>query len=780
MLVASVVLDIPTQALDDAFSYFVPPHLQEYAQVGCAVVVEFGRQQAIGFIVSLVDTEDNSNTATPSQKLKPILSVESKSYFGEEAATTAKYISEHYLAPLSTCVRLFVPTGAVPKIRKVAGVWAVEKPNVGEVDDRWVSAGANFAEFKPRKGAYKQIAVMEAVANGDVRVSELTAEYGQVNAALHALEVKGAISVEERRRMRNEQANEASKIFAQTSGTLTLTEGQQAALQCINKALSAADGQVVLVNGVTGSGKTEVYLQAIQNVLDFGKNACVLVPEISLTPQTVARFRGRFGNLVAVLHSKMSQGERYDQWDFIQSGVARVVVGARSALFSPLKNIGIYVIDEEHESSYKQDSAPHYHARDVAAYLAKTAGAVLVLGSATPSIESFYACATRENWTRVDLPARANGKTMPKITLVDMAREFSSGHKSMFSRPLTHAMKRELGLNRKVVLLLNQRGFAKFMLCRDCGFVPECNSCSTSLTYHEKEHVLMCHHCGHEEAVPAVCPKCGSPYLRLFGAGTQRVEAELEKFVSSEPTLDGRVCVVRMDADTTKTKGAHQKLLESFAAPGPAILLGTQMIAKGLDFEDVTLVGVINADTSLHLPDYRAEERTFNLIEQVAGRAGRAHLSGEVVVQSYDPSVSALARAANYDQEHFVQEQLEKRQAMDFPPFCRMANILVWGENENTVRQAAEQLYEDLARFLFGEAYGTLYEDLDSPELRGINLSPATSCVLSRLKGAYRFHIIFTCPSNEDPAALIGPFFRSRKTLKNVRIAVDIDPQSLL
>ena len=775
MRVAQLVLDIPTQALDAAFTYSVPDALSSQVHVGCAVVVEFGVQQSIAFVIA-VDDE-----AAPDIKLKPILSVESKPYFNEAAVACAQAIAHRYIAPLSSCIRLFVPAGAVPKMKKTAGHWSVVHPEIARVDDRWALLGPCAHDFVPRKGAFKQEAVLAALRNGALRVSELTAEYGSIHAVLKTLESKGVIRIEQRRRMRNEAVNQMQLSLPQATAIPVLTSEQQNALDAINEAIAAHTGNVVLVHGVTGSGKTEVYLRAIEQVLKQGKNAVVLVPEIALTPQTVARFRGRFGELVAVMHSRMSQGERYDQWDFIRSGAARVVVGARSALFTPLDNVGIYVIDEEHETSYKQDSAPRYHARDVAAWLAQQHGACLVLGSATPSLESIYECRVNPAWHYVQLSQRANGKEMPRITTVNMAQEFAAGHKSMFSRPLIAALKRELGAQHKVVLFLNQRGFAKFLLCRDCGYVPECPSCSVSLTYHEAGNMLMCHHCGHVQAAPAVCPQCKSPYLRMFGAGTQRVEAELRKLLAQLEGELGAVRVIRMDADTTKTKGAHLALLEEFAQSGAAVLLGTQMIAKGLDFDDVTLVGVINADTMLHLPDYRSEERTFDLVEQVAGRAGRAQLQGEVIVQSYDPSVAALRFAERYDAQGFIEDQLAKREPLKYPPFSRMANILLWGPDERAVRVAARDLFDDLSRHIYGETHGTLYESLyETASTSEITLMPATPCLLERLKGNYRWHIVLSCPRNTSPAQLLEPFFRGRKTIKNVRVSVDIDPQSLL
>ena len=546
-----------------------------------------------------------------------------------------------------------------------------------------------------------------------------------------------------------------------------LTDGQAAALSAIAEACDRGDGGVVLVDGVTGSGKTEVYLRAIESVLAQGKTACVLVPEISLTPQTVARFRGRFGDQVAVMHSRMSAGERYDQWDFVRSGAARVVVGARSALFTPLRNLGLIVIDEEHEGSYKQDSAPRYHARDVAIWMAERAGAAVVLGSATPAIESLYAAAKNPKWRQVALPERANGKPMPQVTVVDMAAEFKGGSRSMFSRQLTEALEAELAAGHKAVLLLNQRGFAKFVLCRDCGFVPSCPSCSTSLTFHERGNFLVCHHCGYRVAAPATCPECGSPYLRKFGAGTQRVEDDLRALIAGFEAV-GDVPVIRMDADTTAHKGDHQRLLEEFAAAPRAVLLGTQMIAKGLDFDDVTLVGVINADTQLHLPDYRAAERTFDLVEQVAGRAGRAELEGRVMVQTYEASSPAIRAAAAYDRKAFLRDELPKRKALGYPPYVRLANVLVWGSDETAVRTYTEQLRLEVEERVRDYAVGSW------------QVLAATPCVFAKLKNTYRWHILVKAPLDADISHVLLPLFRARKADANVNVAVDIDPNDLL
>ena len=780
MKLASVILDIPTQALDAPYTYAVPEEAGDQPiEVGCAVLVPFGPRQAVGFIIGIEErAEGDWPAGLDPAKLKGIVRAVSRPYFDEEGAACAQWLSERYIAPLSSCVRLFTPPGGVPRmVRAQGGYWRLEEPTVGEVDDRWVVPGPALADFEPRKNAVKQASIAAALERGELRVAELTAEFGAVSSPLKALEKQGVVRIEHRRRMRGMAEGSAGSAPSADSAAVPsftpspkppLTRGQADALAAIDAARSRGAGEVVLVDGVTGSGKTEVYLQAIEETLAAGRTACVLVPEISLTPQTVARFRGRFGDLVAVMHSRMSQGERYDQWDFIRSGAARVVVGARSALFTPLSNLGLIVIDEEHEGSYKQDSAPRYHARDVAVWMARRAGAAVVLGSATPSIEALHACAKTPSWHQVSLPERANGKPLPEVQVVDMAKEFSGGSRSMFALPLARALEEELAAGRKAVLLLNQRGFAKFLLCRECGFVPECPSCSTSLTYHERGNFLICHHCGYRIPTPPVCPECGSPYLKKFGAGTQRVEAELRVLLDEMPGVDPGVPIVRMDADTTSGKGAHQRLLEEFAAADAAVLLGTQMIAKGLDFEDVTLVGVINADTMLKLPDYRASERTFDLVEQVAGRAGRAELPGRVLVQTYEADAPAIRAAAAYDRALFLRDELPKRRLLGYPPYVRMANVLVWSKDEPAVRRVAAELQaalEEAVRDFGGDGWSVL---------------PATPCVLAKLRGTYRWHIVVKCPADADLSDALLPLFRRRKPDRDANVAVDVDPDDLL
>jgi primosomal protein N' (replication factor Y) len=487
-----------------------------------------------------------------------------------------------------------------------------------------------------------------------------------------------------------------------------------------------------------------------------GGSAIVLVPEISLTPQTVGRFRSRFGDAVAVLHSRLSAGERYDQWDRARTGEARVVVGPRSALFAPVPELRLVVIDEEHESSYKQGSAPRYHARDVAERLCRATGAVLILGSATPSLETMDAC-ERGECQLVRMSERVAGGTVSPVTVMDMAAEFSDGHRSMFSRPLLAGLERVRDAGEKAVLLMNRRGFASFVLCRDCGYVPRCTQCSVSLTYHEVGSRLVCHQCGHTETVPTVCPRCGSVYLRQFGAGTQRVEAELAAAVPGLP-------VVRMDLDTTRAKGGHEQRLAEFEALPSGVLLGTQMIAKGLDYPEVTLVGVINADTTLHLPDFRAGERTYQLLEQVAGRAGRADKPGQVILQTYWPDHPAIRAVASHDPAALYAEEREMRSQLGYPPFGRLANVTFTGKGVEAVRMSAASL-------------ATALRESVSDGWTVLGPSPA---VLSRVRGSYRWHVLLKAPRGADVAGAVRAGMSVAPALEGVACAPDVDPLDLM
>lgn len=724
----------------------MPENLAELV-VGSCVLVDFANRPAVGYVVGMAESSAHG-------QLKQVRAVLGGPYFGDQAAETARWIAREYLCPLSEAVRLFTPPGGTPSVVRGHGdpdaAWTLRRAGVGPVDDRWVQLAEGSGQYVPRANATTQRAVLDALSGGPVRVAELAADLGSVDGALKSLERVGAVRVEKRRRHRDGRAAVKSAPRHQQ-----LTHGQDRALAAIEETM-AEGGGVVLLDGVTGSGKTEVYLRAIENALSAGGTACVLVPEISLTPQTVGRFRSRFGDEVAVLHSRLSPGERYDQWDLVRQGSARIVVGARSALFAPLSDIALIVIDEEHESSYKQSSAPRYHARDVAVHLARMHGATLVMGSASLSMEARQRAQDGE-WRLVELPERAHGKPMPSVTVVDMAAEFTAGHRSMFSRGLTGALTDVRDRGEKAVLFLNRRGFASFLLCRECGFVPRCSACSTSLTFHEVGARLMCHHCGHTRPVPATCPQCDSAYLRQFGAGTQRVESELQALLPAWP-------IVRMDADTTRGKGAHERLLAHFESLPSGVLLGTQMIAKGLDFPEVTLVGVISADVTLNLPDFRAGERTYQLLEQVAGRAGRGKGTGRVFLQTYWPEHPALLAAAEHDPTLFYVQEAASRRELGYPPYGRLANILVWGKDRNSVARHTRGAAEALA-------------SVAPDEWAVLGPSPAP---LSKLKGVWRWHVLVKAPRDAVLAEVISHALSDLSTPSGVTCVVDIDPVDLL
>ena len=631
--------------------------------------------------------------------------------------------------------------------------------------------------------------MLDALACGPVTTRELRVLYTDMSATVRALERRGVVRVEERRAWRGcEDATTLSS--ANGAAPVSLTAGQQEALDAIEAARDDAAGRVIVVDGVTGSGKTEVYLSAIERVLEDGKSAFVLVPEISLTAQTVGRFRSRFGSQVAVFHSRLSAGERRDQWDMVAAGAARVVVGARSALFCPLRDPGVIIIDEEHEQSYKQGSSPRYHAREVAAHMAAVYGCPLVLGSATPSSEALARCRAGEHagqrWLRVRMPERPGTAHLPEVTICDLRREFAGGSRSMFSKELREALLGVAERREKAVLLHNRRGFAPFLMCRECGCVPTCKHCSTALTYHERTHTLECHTCGatyHVRPYPAVgsaCPKCGSRYLAKMGLGTQQVEDALLRL------LPQHVEVIRMDADSTRGKDAHKELLERFDAAECAVLLGTQMIAKGLDFPEVTLAAVVNADYALKMPDFRASERAFDLYEQLAGRAGRGEQAGRVIIQTYLPDDPVIRAVASPDRSIFTESVLTQRKEAGYPPFVRLTNVVVWGADERACRSYIEELaaavraqmgLDDSASAIGLTPLSEEDEAKSSPH--PVLLGPVP-CVIERAKDRFRFHFICKTPVGYHVSDCIRAALACVGSREGISLSVDVDAYDLL
>ncbi|MDZ4178369.1 MAG: primosomal protein N' [Coriobacteriia bacterium] len=742
---ARVVVDVRTRGISTSFDYRIPEELVPRVRVGAPVIVPFSGRDVVGWVVELIG-------ASPYDNPRDIDCVLGASMFDSAAADLAMWIAEEYVSALPDAVRLLLPPGVNFKAELVdvdgGTAWQLVRPTTTAVDERWVTLADE--SYRPRSGATSQRAVLDAVSSGPLRMAELRDMLGAgAAAAVTRLADLGALRIEQRRRFRTPGGRNSSALQPDT-----LSDGQADALRAIFESQRSGGG-VVLVDGVTGSGKTEVYLQAIEDVLARDGGAIVLVPEISLTPQTVGRFRARFGEQIAVLHSRLSAGERFDEWDRCRCGQAQVVVGARSALFAPIRNLRLIVIDEEHEHSYKQGSSPRYHARDVASRMAMSRGLTLVLGSGTPSMESLHA-AESGIIERVAMPERVAGGSMPPVTIVDMGAEFTEGHRSMFSRVLTSRMKEVVSSGSKAVLLLNRRGFASFLLCRECGHVPTCDSCSTSMTYHDEGHVLACHHCDARRAVPQRCPDCGSVFLRRFGAGTQRVESEL---MAAFPELP----VIRMDADTTKGKGGHERRLAEFESHQSAVLLGTQMVAKGLDYPEVTLVGVLNADTTLHLPDFRASERTYQMLAQVAGRAGRGPAGGNVVIQTYWPDHPAIRAVAGSNPAGFLETESATRRELGFPPYGRIANIVFAGPDEDSVRAASGRAAERLKKMVPGD-------------VMVLGPSPAP---LARLKRAFRWHLLVKSPPGTLLPSVLREALGSFRS-DGITMAIDIDPVDTL
>ncbi|HXG46643.1 MAG TPA: primosomal protein N', partial [Methylomirabilota bacterium] len=604
----------------------------------------------------------------------------------------------------------------------------------------------------------------------ELPLQELLRLTGTTAETVRKLEDKGLIAIAPQVSERDPYAHEAIL----PSQSLALNPDQATALERILQAMSPPPdatpprdpGGVFLLHGVTGSGKTEVYLQAIAHALAQGRGAIVLVPEISLTPQTVERFKSRFSTgphhtLVAVLHSHLSAGERHDEWHKIRQGRARIVIGARSAVFAPVDPLGLIIVDEEHEHSYKQEEAPRYHARDVAVVRGQMEKAVVVLGSATPSLESFYN-ARRGKYTLLELPRRADDARMPVVRVVDMSQENRKQKGTpIFSTQLKEAITQRLERREQTILFLNRRGYSTSLQCPQCGYVAECPNCSVALTYHRQARKIACHICGHEAPAPAVCPSdsCRNPAIRYSGLGTERVEDTLTK-------LFPRAVIRRMDSDTLKRKEDYRRILGDFRLGKIDILVGTQMIAKGLHFPNVTLVGIIYADLSLHLPDFRAGERTFQLLTQVAGRAGRGDLEGEVIVQAFTPFHPAIQYARRHDYVGFYEQEIEFREQLRYPPVSRAALLTLKGRNEDKVKFAAEHLRREV--------------EMQAAGLKDLILAGPAPAPLARAESHYRYQLMLRTRHMSKLSALLATLAETLRLPEDLTLAIDIDPVNLM
>lgn len=580
------------------------------------------------------------------------------------------------------------------------------------------------------------------------------ASWGQViEASLPAVLRKGKLEMGYRKTNRGEKdyPKEPLKL------PLFLTPEQKGALDIILKSLEKSKFDTFLLHGITASGKTEIYLRAIKKCLELGKAGIVLVPEISLTPQTVGRFKSRFGDSVAVLHSRLSQGMRFHEWRRIKQGEAKIVVGARSAVFSPVKELGIIILDEEHETSYKQEEMPRYHAREAAQMRAEINECPLVLGSATPSIESYYR-AKKNEFKLLKLSKRIEKMALPKVTVVDMKRELLDMQRIfVFSRTLKNKIEAVVKKNEQAILFLNRRGFSTFVNCKKCGFVVKCSRCDSTMVYHFATQNLTCHWCNSKVSAPKTCPSCESNQIRYFGIGTEKVEEELQRMIPYTR-------VERMDTDSTRKRGTHAKILGNFRRGVIKVLIGTQMIAKGLDFPNVTLVGVISADTALNLPDFRASERTFNLLTQVAGRAGRGELGGEVIIQTYAPRHYAITASAKHDYDAFYEKEIASRKDLSLPPFYHLTRLTLRGRSNKDTLDTANELVQELRKYL---------------KEKDISVLGPVPAVISRLRGRYRWNIIIKSKYVIKLNSRLKEVLGSYKKGKGISVVVDVDPISI-
>ena len=720
-MLAQVIVDIVHEQVAHTFSYLIPEGMR--LSVGQRVEVPFGPRRKEGVVVGFAESCD-----VPPEKLKPVLApLEDYPAILPSLLTLARQMAEDAHCPLAETLRLMLPAemrGGRVQVKQQTVAKLCIPPS--RVEEAMAAQG--------RSARRRQL--LQLLADGQPRpVGELKLLVREPMDALRQLEAAGLVTLSQEEVLRRPGGAMQEPLMPDPA----LTSAQEEVLSVMLPELARGRGQFLL-HGVTGSGKTEVFIRLVRSTLARGRTAMILVPEIALTPQMVSWFRGRFGAVAAVLHSRLSAGERFDEWRRIRRGDARVVIGARSAVFAPCENLGLIVVDEEHESTYLSDRHPRYDARQVAARRCDNEGATLLLASATPSILSF-AKARRGDYTLLEMPHRVMNRPLPQVEVVDMRKELESGNRSVFSGVLLRALQTCMRRGEQAMLLMNRRGYNSFVSCRSCGHVMKCPNCDVSMTYHVSggDNLLHCHYCGHAEPPPALCPECGSRYIRYFGAGTQKVEEELHRLFPG-------VGVVRMDIDTTSGKDGHQKLLDEFRSGRARILVGTQMIAKGLDFPRVTLVGVVAADMTLNLPDYRARERTFQLLTQVAGRAGRGEIPGQVVVQTYKPEDPVIRSAAAQDYRAFFQEEFDRRRRGLYPPFTIMARLLVEAEKEQNAKETAERLYQACMRLM--EAHPlwkkrTLLLRLDQPPVK-------------LLRGKCRWHVLMKLLDHPDTEPLVG------------------------
>ncbi len=721
-MTVEVLVELANRNVDKTFDYAVPFSLENKIQVGIRVLVPFGSQKLEGFVLKIKEANEE---VYDEEKLKEIIEViDEEVILNEELLMLGKKMSEMTLATLISCYQIMLPKA----------LKAEKKTQIGKKIDTYYSLNEK-EELSPLKGPQQQIVDLLKIEKKVIK-SRLDA----ISSSSVKTLVKHGLLIEEK------QEQYRLKKEYPPLPKYPLTPLQQNVVAAIEK--KKDEPTCFLLHGVTGSGKTEVYMEIIEDGLKRDKTSIVLVPEISLTEQMVARFKGRFGNDIAILHSRLSQGEKYDEWRRIARQEVKIVIGARSAIFAPLKNIGVIIIDEEHTTSYKQESTPKYSAIDIAKERCQYHRCPLILGSATPTLES-YARAKKGVYELLEMKERINQKPLPKVTIIDLNE--TNGFQT-FSNPLLQKIRERLEKKEQVILLLNRRGYASFVSCRHCGYVEKCPNCDITLTYHKSSQMLRCHYCGYATNKKEKCPKCQEEAMNQLGIGTEKVEEELQKKFPEARIL-------RMDLDTTSRKGAHEKMITAFQNQEYDILLGTQMIAKGLDFKEVTLVGVIQADTSLNIPDFRSSEYTFQLLSQVAGRSGRGEKEGEVLIQTYNPEHYAIQCAKTHDYSSFYEQEMKIRHELDYPPYYYLVSIKILSSDYEMAKTESKKVGDYLKSHLENSL-------LLGPSMAGV----------FRVNNVYRFQLIIKYKKEENLHSVLSTLIEHYISNRQVKIDIDFNP----
>ena len=746
---AEVIINSNAKALNRIFDYVVPRDMENTIKVGARVFVPFGRGKKLedGFVINL--KEESEIAKNEDITLKEIAKIEIEESLTENNITLAKLMARKYFCNISDCIKLMLPPGTGGKelanrAKEKVGNFVFLKKDIDEI---------NFDIVNGKIKSDKHIRVLRFLTENDgMYISDLEILTDVNRSVFKTIEKNGYIEIIEKQIERNPFVHKN----IEKDEPKVLNEEQKRCFDSISFCVENNEFSKHLIYGITGSGKTEIYLQLIQKVLEQGKEAIVLVPEISLTPQMVDRFLARFGDTVAVLHSKLSIGERYDEWQKIAKGEAKIVIGARSAIFAPLKNIGIIIIDEEHDISYKSDSTPRYNAKDLAKYIAEKNNCPLVFGSATPDIVTMKQAKDQEIQIYT-LTKRATNTKLPDVEIVDLRNELAAGNRSMLSFKLQNEIEKNLKNKKQTILFLNRRGYSTFVMCRECGYVAKCKNCNISLTYHSSGNRLKCHYCGFEMSVVKECPECNSKKVKYFGTGTQKLEEEIQKLYPQASTI-------RMDIDTVSKKNSHEEILNTFKNENIDILIGTQMVVKGHHFPNVTLVGVITADGSLNLEDYRAVERTFQTLVQVSGRAGREE-NGKVIIQTYNPDHYAIIDSQKQDYDLFYNQEVNLRKMLNYPPFCDIILIKFSGKNLTEIQKISE----------------LVYKKINSVKNDNIQIYKPVPSPIDKIKNKYRWRIIMKCKVTSKVLDIINFAIEDEriKKCKDTSIVVDINPSTM-